>query len=73
MDDMAEYIASAYRGTKHASKHISPVVMLYGQDNKMAQVYEVQPNSVDLQSEHVYVEGTITTQVYVKEYISLGL
>ena len=38
-DDMAEYIASAYRGTEHASTHISPYVMLYGQDKIMAQVY----------------------------------
>ena len=57
-DDMAEYIASAYRGTKHASTHISPDVMLYGQDKIMAQVYGVQSNSVDLPSEHVHVEGT---------------
>ena len=35
-DDMAEYIASAYRGTEHASTHISPDVMLHDQDEIMA-------------------------------------
>ena len=60
LDDMAEYIASAYQGTEHASTHISPDVMLNGQEKIMApdMVYGVQPNSVNLPFENVYVKGT---------------
>ena len=74
-DDMAVYIASAYRGTEHASTHISPDVMLHGQDKIMApdMVYGVQPNSVDLPCEHVYVEGTRCNLHKAHEYARQSL
>ena len=74
-DDMAEYIASAYRGTEHASTHISPDVMLHGQEKIMApdMVYGVQPNSVNLPCENVYVEGTRRNLHRAHEYARQSL